>query len=68
MAKCPYCKHVLEDSWLKKMGASLMGKTGGASKARSLEATRAAANKRWQKEGEITPKDFVRPLGKKKKA
>jgi hypothetical protein len=50
MAKCPYCNHVLEDFWLKKMGASLMGKSSGASKARSRAVTSAAAKKRWRKE------------------
>src|SRR4029077_1777885 len=47
MAKCPYCDHILEDEWLKKVGATLMGKTGGAAKARP--SARAAAKKRWKK-------------------
>ena len=50
MARCPFCDHVLEDNWLKKMGATLMGKASGKSKARSREMTQAAANKRWAKE------------------
>jgi hypothetical protein len=48
MARCPYCDHILEDTWVKKIGASLMGKAGGANKARP--SARAAAKKRWKKE------------------
>lgn len=50
MARCPFCNEILEDSWLKKMGASLMGKASGVVKARSREVTSAGAKKRWKKE------------------
>ncbi len=45
--RCPHCDHILSDEWLKKVGASLMGKKGGAAKARSREQTQAAARSRW---------------------
>jgi len=38
---------VLSDTWVKKNGASLMGKSGGKAKARSN--ARAAANARWKR-------------------
>jgi len=47
MAKCPNCGVVLSDTWVKKNGASLMGKSGGKAKARSN--ARAAANARWKR-------------------
>lgn len=53
MARCPHCNKILPDVWLKKMGASLMGKTSGASKARPHAVTSAAAKKRWKKEKEF---------------
>jgi predicted phage gp36 major capsid-like protein len=45
--KCPFCDHILEDAWVKKMGASLMGKASGESKARGHSVTSQAAAKRW---------------------
>lgn len=48
MAKCPFCNHILEDVWLKKIGATLMGKASGVSKARSNASS--AADERWTQE------------------
>lgn len=45
MARCPHCGQILSDYWVKKVGASLMGKTGGKAKARNNAA--AAAKARW---------------------
>jgi hypothetical protein len=53
MARCPFCDHILEDDWLKKMGAALMGKASGAAKARSTEMTSSAAKKRWNLHDEL---------------
>jgi hypothetical protein len=47
MARCPHCNAVLADNWIKAMGASLMGKSGGRNKARSTAS--AAARARWDK-------------------
>jgi hypothetical protein len=48
MARCYHCGKVLEDDWLKRQGAALMGKTSGEKKARSSEQARQAALKRWE--------------------
>lgn len=48
MARCPKCGEILDDAWVKKAGATLMGKSGGANKARNN--AQAAAKKRWKKE------------------
>jgi len=48
MPKCPFCGHVLADAWVKRQGASLLGKARGASKARGN--ARQAANTRWERE------------------
>jgi hypothetical protein len=53
MAKCYHCGKVLNDAWLKRVGAALMGKTKGIAKARSSELARKAALKRWQPEEPI---------------
>jgi hypothetical protein len=45
MANCPFCNNPLSDDWLKRRAASLMGKAGGAAKARAT--ARQAANARW---------------------
>lgn len=45
MARCPFCNEILEDDWVKKIGATLMGKTSGERKARGTAS--AAATKRW---------------------
>jgi hypothetical protein len=45
MARCPFCDRVLDDAWVKKAGATLMGRASGASKARTN--SKAAADKRW---------------------
>jgi hypothetical protein len=39
---------VLDDAWLKRQGAALMGKTRGEAKARSPELARKAALARWE--------------------
>ena len=46
--RCPYCDHVLEDAWVKKMGAALMGKASGEAKSRGSAVARGAAKKRWE--------------------
>jgi hypothetical protein len=45
MAKCPKCGAILSDEWLKKEGASLMGKAKGKAKRRSNASE--AAHQRW---------------------
>jgi hypothetical protein len=47
--QCPHCGKVLDKKWLKKIGASLMGRAGGQAKARS--GAKAAAQARWAKRG-----------------
>jgi hypothetical protein len=79
MARCYHCGKVLEDAWLKRQGAALMGKASGERKARSPELARKAALARWEgtrKEGQPQSLDeelaqkkhrrkFVQPLKKK---
>jgi hypothetical protein len=48
MSCCPHCGEALSDDWIKRQGASLMGKSGGKSKARATERMQAAALKRWE--------------------
>ena len=50
MARCYHCGKILSDDWMKKQGASLMGKTGGEAKARAN--SREAARARWDREKE----------------
>ena len=50
MARCPHCDEILSDEWLKKMGATIMGKASGESKARTKGAAKGAAKTRWKKE------------------
>jgi hypothetical protein len=51
MARCPHCHKILSDEWLKREGASLMGKTRtGAAKARSHKVASGAALLRWDQE------------------
>jgi hypothetical protein len=47
MAKCYHCGKILDDAWLKRQGAALMGKASGEAKARSPEMARKAALARW---------------------
>jgi hypothetical protein len=49
MARCYHCGKVLEDAWLKRQGAALMGKASGERKARSPELARKAALARWER-------------------
>jgi hypothetical protein len=46
--RCPFCNAILDERWVRKCGASLMGKAGGAAKARST--AQSSALKRWDKE------------------
>jgi len=50
MSKCYHCGKVLQDAWVIREGARLMGKklTGDA-KARTSEQARKAARARWDK-------------------
>lgn len=59
IAECPHCKKVLGEEWLKRAGASLMGKSGGRSKARGGTAMSAAAKKRWAKVREEKAKEVA---------
>jgi hypothetical protein len=47
MPKCPFCKKILSDDWVKREGAALMGKASGQSKARSRAQAKAASRERW---------------------
>ena len=47
MSRCYHCGQILEDAWLIKEGASLLGRAGGRAKARTSEQARAAARARW---------------------
>jgi hypothetical protein len=52
--RCPFCDEVLEETWVKKMGASLMGRSGrGESKVRSSATTSDGAIKRWKRQDEL---------------
>jgi hypothetical protein len=62
MAKCPFCSKVLSDDWVKKEGASLMGKSAKG-KAKRRKNAQDAARLRWDKVG-----GFVNPPPAKKKA
>jgi hypothetical protein len=48
MAKCPFCSKVLSDDWVKKEGASLMGKSAKG-KAKRRKNASDAARQRWDK-------------------
>jgi hypothetical protein len=46
--RCPFCDAILDDDWVKKAGASVMGRVGrGEAKARSSKITSDGAIKRW---------------------
>lgn len=48
MARCPFCHKILSDEWLKKEGASVMGRSAkGKRKAR--DNAKEAAKSRWVK-------------------
>jgi hypothetical protein len=49
MPRCYHCGEILSDEWLKKIGASLMGKKGGKAKSRGKGGARKAANALWAK-------------------
>jgi hypothetical protein len=58
MARCPHCHKILSDAWVKREGASLMGKArSGRAKARSHEQAAGAALLRWDQEGRKRKKD-----------
>jgi hypothetical protein len=46
--RCPHCDGILSDDWVKKAGATLMGRASGASKARASKQMKAAAKVRWR--------------------
>jgi hypothetical protein len=48
MARCPFCNKVLRDDWVKREGASLMGKAAKGKRKKRHNAAEAAA-KRWEK-------------------
>lgn len=50
MSRCYHCGEILSDEWVRKQGASLMGKKGGQAKARSSEQARAANKVRWDRQ------------------
>jgi hypothetical protein len=54
MARCPHCNEVISDKWIRKNGASLMGKAGGRAKARNNAS--AAAKARWARAREKAKK------------
>jgi hypothetical protein len=47
MIRCPFCNEPLDERWLRKAGASLLGKTTGPTKARAK--ARQASLVRWQR-------------------
>jgi hypothetical protein len=49
MAKCPHCQQILSDEWVKKEGASLMGKSAKG-KAKRRKNASDAARLRWDKQ------------------
>lgn len=64
--KCYHCGKVLEDAWLRKAGASMLGRASGEAKRRSPTKARKAARKRWDmaaKDAEIAR--LQKLLGKK---
>ena len=44
--RCPHCNEILSDDWVKRQGASIMGRSSKR-KGRSTEVARANALKRW---------------------
>jgi hypothetical protein len=66
MARCYHCGKVLDDAWLKRQGAALMGKTRGEAKARSPEVARKAALARWEPK-EPPPPPEPEPVPPKKR-
>ena len=49
MPRCYHCGEILSDEWIKKQGASLMGKTGGLTKSRGSKGGKKAADAKWAK-------------------
>jgi hypothetical protein len=47
MARCPHCNKILNDDWLRQVGARLMGRRGGVTKRR-VTSGRVAAEARWK--------------------
>jgi hypothetical protein len=68
MAKCPFCHRILSDAWVKKEGASLMGKSAKG-KAKRRKNASEAANTRWGKklEKQVFAGAASPPKPKKKK-
>lgn len=64
--RCPHCDKILNDAWVKRAGATLMGMAAaGKSKARSSEQAAYASNIRWSKERE--KKEQLATAAKKRK-
>jgi hypothetical protein len=56
MARCYHCGQVLDDEWMRKQGASLMGKKGGKNKTPDVKAKLVQA--RWgskRKKNKVAP-------------
>jgi hypothetical protein len=68
MAKCPHCNKILSDEWVKKEGASLMGKSAKGKSKRRKNA-QEAARLRWdsEKAPPVTVTAVVNQPKKKKK-
>jgi hypothetical protein len=68
MAKCPFGHRILSDAWVKKEGASLMGKSAKG-KAKRRKNAQEAARMRWDQKPGIVPgvPGKVRPAKKKRK-
>ena len=50
MTRCPHCRKVLDQAWLRREAFRAMGRVGGKSKARSSELASKAAHARWDKQ------------------
>jgi hypothetical protein len=62
VARCYHCGKILNDQWLRQIGARLMGKKGGVTKRRSTSGSKAA-NVRWgkKKDGNTLDKSTEQP-------
>jgi hypothetical protein len=53
--RCPFCNALLDTFWVRRQGASLLGKAGGAAKRRFN--AKQAAEARWAKARERAGKE-----------
>lgn len=67
MARCYHCGKVLSDDWIRKQGASLLGRKGGLVKARTSEQAREASRVRWNKVRKDTAAKLELAVVKKRK-